>query len=855
MSTRLFRALQTSIRHSSTSLREPIVGWFLLLIAICFGTMFLILLESYVNEQQRRSSQDLVNQQRARRALGNIIQKDILLLGHHLHHLASATDAREVRIYQEKAHHRIKSAEDTLRVLSNGGTVTDVMPTNFGDVDEIRQTITYQHNPHENLVIEVIELVPLLDELSAMIDGLSQLTFKKLQTTDATARADVNDTLAFQLKTACSTTARASERANKIYHDTTNRVAALEQRRQDAAWRMQLARYLTIGTSAALVALVGVLILVQIIRLLGKRRRSEENLRRSRAALQTILESVPAGVIVIDQNHKVLKANTSALRLAGYQSETELVGKICHETLCPSKQGKCPILDLGKRIDHAECILVAKDGRHIPILKTVVPVAIEEETVLLEAFLDITNRKRTEQELDKYRQHLEELVNERTTELARSNQQLQKEIRNHQQTEAELKRSADALKSAADEMEQLKDVAEAANQAKSTFLANMSHEIRTPMTSVLGFADLLRTPDIGDEDRRAYAETIRRSGQSLLDLINDILDLSKIEVGKMSTDDTDCSALEILNETVSLLHPVAANKGIQLEVRPEFPLPKTIRTDPGRLRQILLNLIGNAVKFTAQGHVRIHVRVTRFADLPVRLQFAVEDTGIGMTAKQIQKIFRPFTQADSSASRRYGGTGLGLAISKKLAQVLRGDVKAQSEVGKGSTFTLSIDPGPLDHAIWLDALPETSPPSHTAPQHDKPPQLKGCILLAEDGPDNQRLLSLILKKSGLDTDIAENGNVACQKVWQAASEGTPFDLVLMDMQMPEMDGYEATRQLRQAGWKGPIVALTAHAMAGDREACLSAGCNDYLSKPIDREQLLETIARYTASNHTEATFK
>ncbi len=850
-----YRHMKKSIANiwrAFPSLREPIVGWLLLLIAISFGTTVLILAESYLGEKQRHDYQNLVEQQRAKRALGDIIHKDILLLGHHLHHMTDASDKREVRILQAKASNLIASSQNTLRVLSSGGAVTDVMPANFENVDEIQETIVYRPGQHESIVVEVVELSPLLVELSKKIDGLAELACQRFEATDASARHDIDNTIAFHLKTACATTMRARERANKIYHDTATQVARLEQRANAATWRMKLARYLTVGTSAALVAVVGVLILMQIVHLLKKRRQSEDNLIRSRATFQMILENIPVGVTVIGQDRKVRKANTSALKLMGYPSEESILGKICHESLCPSKKGKCPIFDLGKQVDHAECVLVSKDGQHIPILKTVIPVTLGEETVLLEAFLDITKQKQNEQELNQYRKHLETLVHDRTAELAQSNQYLHQEIRAHQRTEVELKQSANALKSAVNDLEELKNTAEAANQAKSEFLANMSHEIRTPMTSVLGYADLLRAPDISEEDRHTYAETIRRNGQALLNLINNILDLSKIEVGKMTADKADCSAVEILDEAISIMRPVAIDKGLQLQVHHEFPIPKSIQTDPGRLRQILLNLIGNAIKFTASGHVHVSLRLSHPPGKPARLQFTVEDTGIGMTAEQLQDIFRPFTQVDSSASRRYGGTGLGLVISKKLAKMLDGDVEVHSEVGKGSTFTLTIDPGPLNDVVLLESLPVASEASEPVPQCEKPQQqLQGRVLLAEDGPDNQRLICLVLKKSGLQIELAENGKVACEKARQSASDGNPYDLILMDMQMPEMDGYEATRLLREEGWQRPIIALTAHAMAGDREKCILAGCDDYLSKPIDRERLLGLIADCTAANHSQ----
>jgi len=300
-----------------------------------------------------------------------------------------------------------------------------------------------------------------------------------------------------------------------------------------------------------------------------------------------------------------------------------------------------------------------------------------------------------------------------------------------------------------------------------------------------------------------------------------------------------------------LLRVRALEAGLSLEIDYVFPLPRTIRTDPVRLRQVMMNLIGNALKFTGQGGVRITVSLSRPADASPRLQFAVSDTGIGMTDEMIEQLFEPFMQADMSSSRHFGGTGLGLAISRRLARMLGGDIQVESTPGQGSTFTLSIDPGPLQEVAMVDAphiaAIEEEEPAAVEAEH----ALHGRVLLAEDGQDNQRLIGFILKKAGLEVSVAENGRIAFETAMAAAAEENPFDLILMDMQMPEMDGYEATRRLRQEGWQGPIVALTAHAMAGDREKCLRAGCDNYLTKPIERNSFLFAVANHLAGAPSE----
>jgi PAS domain S-box-containing protein len=407
-------------------------------------------------------------------------------------------------------------------------------------------------------------------------------------------------------------------------------------------------------------------------------------------------------------------------------------------------------------------------------------------------------------------------------------------------------------KAAEEELKRAREAAEAASRAKSEFLANMSHEIRTPMTAILGYGDLLRqgcprSCDFCQDGAPQYMDSIRRNGEYLLELINGLLDLSKIEAGKLVVEHVACSPWEIAGEVASLMRPRSAAKGLQLECRCNGPIPEKIRSDPTRLRQILLNLLSNAVKFTAAGTVELVASLVRAEDREPQLQFAVRDTGIGMTAAEIARLFAPFTQADTSTTRKYGGTGLGLTISKRLAALLGGDLCVSSEPGKGSTFTVNIATGPLEGVALIEPTDATDRPANlppTTPPAQSPVALAGRILLAEDGLDNQRLISLILQKAGAEVTVAEDGQVALDRALASRDCGNPFDLILMDMQMPVLDGYDATRSLRARGWTGPIVALTAHTMSGDRQKCLDAGCDEYLSKPIDRHALGTTVQQY-----------
>ena len=440
----------------------------------------------------------------------------------------------------------------------------------------------------------------------------------------------------------------------------------------------------------------------------------------------------------------------------------------------------------------------------------------DELGTLTDAFNEMLAQLQVRDEaLQSHRDRLEELVSRRTEQLVQANRHLAEQ----------------------------KHRAEQANRAKSAFLANMSHEIRTPMTAILGYADNMLEPDQTLSDRQDALRIIRRNARHLLELLNDILDISKIEADKMTVETMVADLPALISDVVSLMRPRAMEKVLSFDLEVRCAVPSKIRTDPLRLRQVLINLLGNAVKFTRKGGVRLTVGLEQKDGANV-MRFDVADSGIGIAPEQMMRLFQPFSQADDSMTRRFGGTGLGLAISKRLAFLLGGDVTAQSDPDRGSTFTLTVNVGDLRGAQMIEGLTEAMLPRPEGLPIASRQILSARILLVEDGIDNQRLISMHLRKAGAEVSVAENGRIGVDAVLGAEAAGKAFDLVLMDMQMPELDGYGATSELRRKGQTLPVVALTAHAMAEDRGKCLAAGCTDYLSKPVEKGLLLRTIARY-----------
>ena len=539
--------------------------------------------------------------------------------------------------------------------------------------------------------------------------------------------------------------------------------------------------------------LVGVVVVFQDI---SNRREEEQNLEISEVRYRRLFEAAHDGILILDAaTAKVLDVNPFMGDLLGYPRD-HFLGKELWEIGVfkdaeISKEAMAMLQRIG-RIRYEDLPLEHKDGRQIPV-EFVSNVYREGRRNVIQCNIrDITERKRL-----------------------------------------------------AHDLAQATQDAETANRSKSEFLANMSHEIRTPIGAILGFADMLlhRSPEACAQ--AGCVQIIQRNSLHLLELINEILDLSKVEAGQMRVERISSDLPALLSEIVSLIRPRAADKGLAFGITFQGPIPNLIQTDPLRFRQILVNLLGNAVKFTEAGKIDMRITDEGAGGPNILLRVDVIDSGRGMTPELVGRLFMPFTQGDASITRKFGGTGLGLAISRRLAKLLNGDITVVSQPDIGSTFTLKVDGGSSAGVEQLQDLSEATLPATVDQKVEANIHLRGRILLVEDGADNQRLLGMQLHGAGASVTSALDGQIA---VHLATTQ--TFDLILMDMQMPVMDGYAATMELRRMGLTVPIIALTACAMAEDRDKCLAAGCSGYLSKPIDEEKLLTTVREQLEKDHS-----
>lgn len=993
-------------------------------------------LEHFSRKINNNFRQNLENQM-SRYDLGRSIVLSLLKIELNLDTVYTAKDLRTLDIFTRKIRQDIKDIKDIIKVLRDGGVFNQELMANFYDVDSFRRKISYYPDLNNGYDLEVLNLTPKISEINDIISEIYQSKKNTISKKDIKKSEAKDKTLIMETD---SLLRRSTENANKIFYEANNNIRKIKADRTEALNRLNLWSRASMIILSFTCLILFLRIIYRINFIIEERNKRLEHLKDAHNSIRIILDSLPVGVIILESDKTVKMINKAALKLLEAENINDLNYKTCADFFKAVPKDNCPICEMNHLSHNSEVNLHTVNGKEIPVIKSALPIILEGRKVLLEAFMDISEKNKAEEKVKESQQFIQALfesvptgiavidadthtivdLNRAAVELIGSPREelINKQCHNficpadvgqcpitdlHLDGDSSERilikpdgRTIPVLKSVIKtdlngrnlliesfidisthkeiekRLKEARSDADQANKAKSVFLANMSHEIRTPMNAVIGLSHLMLKTAL-DPKQKEFALKILTSADSLLRLLNDILDFSKIEAGKLDLEKIPLSPEKIILDAFEYIGVEAEQKGIEriIQITPE--VPESIEGDPLRLRQILTNLIGNALKFTEQGEIVISCDISWSDYHTAFLTFKVSDTGIGIAADKLSKLFDSFSQADSSITRKHGGTGLGLSISKNLIELMGGTITIESEVNVGTTFMFSIklenmpeepdldlqgippklpvliahdnenlrhgtslilkklglkfktvdgepelqkqvadkkfsaiimdlsygkkalsgletaaeimNSGKIDQSEVIITTTQTEAIAHadeietsgiknilTRPfskkslaralnailgypdstffeqeengitEHNTLPEAE--ILVVEDNSINWSITKELLSSFGLKSSWAKNGKEAVRM-----SEQNAYDLILMDIQMPVMDGYTATNKLRlnPATRDVPIIAMTAHTMNEHRKAVVESGMNDFISKPINPDQMYSTIAKWLNS--------
>ncbi len=753
---------------------EPIKLQVFVLILVFITAYFVIFgINSYVSFAIKQYDNEIVNN-RAESSLGNILSGKLFEIENSFIKIINASKLKEIEQHSEKIFNSINDIEKILEILQNGGIYKETTPVNIINKNEIQEIISYTRQDN-SYVLEVIELNPKIIELKNNAELLITKTIIKLSYTDSELILKEEAKIDLLMKQVDTYFRRSHESVNKIFYDTTIKINTLVLKKEESINKLKITKIVIYFLTLLIGSLITFLIYKKISLLIKERKEYLVKIKESSKTIQQIFEAVPVGILIIDKEKKIQQANNTALKLFDTKNKEDIILSDCRNCFNTMLESSCPFDD-NIPLEDIEINLLSVNGKKIPIVKNVIPIKINNEDFLLEAFMDISEQKEIEEKL----------------KIA-------------------------------------KDKADESNKLKSAFLANMSHEIRTPMNGILGFSQFLTKPQINSKQTQKYAKIIIKSGNHLLNIINDIIDVSRIESGYFTINESVINLNRLLKELYSFFHSIITEKN-KKDVKLKINLPiadkySFIKTDSTRLKQILTNLINNAVKFTETGSIEYGYIIENN-----KLTFHIKDTGIGIHKDKQKVIFERFNQASDTTEKLYGGTGLGLTISKACVEMLGGDIWLKSKYNKGSEFyfTIPYKTANIDKHIEVKDTTEIIDLNQTR------------ILIVEDDYINYTLLSEILLPYNIDIVHTENAEEAIEII----KLDDTIKLVLMDIQLPGKDGNYATKEIKKLKPEIPVVVQSAFAFEKEKEISIKAGCDDYLVKPVNIEDLNEIIIKY-----------